>query len=296
MAKRFTDTEKWKDEWFLELEPLMKLLWLYILDTCDHAGVWKVNFKLASYSIGTALDRQSAIKALGDRIQIVSLDKWHVPKFITYQQKGFLNPSNNAHKGILNLLEYHKIQTSPYLLNANTSEPLATNSLESLAPQVKVKVKVKDSSVLDLNKKEEEAKKNLPEVESQEIPKIDNVIQLFNDTVAGKGKVKHCQGLSSKNIQDYITTTSYQIFKKLSTWQEMFMISAQSDFLTGQKSGSSFVVTLNWLVIHDNALSVINGQYGSGSSEKPHKNDFGPQKVKPLTDRQIELLKASGQI
>lgn len=283
MAKRFTDTEKWKDEWFLELEPLMKILWLYMLDTCDHAGVWKVNFKLASYSIGTVLDRQSAIKALGDRIQVVSLDKWHIPKFITYQQKGALNPANNAHKGIINLLEYHKIQTSPYLVNANTPEGLASNSLDSLGAQVKVKVEA-SSSFSSSSSSEEEC------------VKIDNVVQLFNDTCAGRGKISFCRGLSGKNIQDFIATTSFRDFKIINTWREIFQKTAESEFLTGQQPGTNFVATLNWLVVHDNALKVLNGQYGKGKSENVASSKSGLHKIEALSDREYEILKAAGQI
>jgi hypothetical protein len=271
MAKRFTDTEKWKDEWFLELEPLMKILWLYILDSCDHAGVWKVNFKLASYSIGTALDRQSALKALGDRIVVVSLDKWHVPKFITYQQKGFLNPSNNAHRGIINLLEYHKIQTSPYLLNTNTQEPLETNSLESLAPQVKVKVKVKDSSSFSLNKEDE---KNLSEILPQDfrnskdsLVKADQLQNLFNETLVGKfGKISHCHGLSGDDLRELFTTLSFSNFQKIETWNEIFFKVSKSEFLNGSKG--DFVATLNWLCKHKNALNVLNGQYSGTPNEQ----------------------------
>jgi hypothetical protein len=98
VANRFTDTEKWKDEWFLKLEPMMKILWLYMCDTCDSAGVWKVNFHLASFSIGSILDKQSALKAMGDRIHVINCDKWFIPKFITYQYRGKLSPTNNAHR------------------------------------------------------------------------------------------------------------------------------------------------------------------------------------------------------
>lgn len=283
MAKRFTDTEKWKDEWFLELEPLMKMLWIYMLDTCDFAGVWKVNFKLASYSIGTALDRQSALNALGDRIMVLSLDKWHIPKFITYQQKGYLNPTNNAHKGIINLLEYHNIETSPYLVNAKTRQGLPTKCFDSLGAQVKVKVEVKDSSSFSSSLKTKSALK------------IDEVENLFNEILSGKGKITHCRGLSSKNIQDFITTTSFEEFQKIETWKEIFQKVSASEFLTGLQQGSAFVATLNWLLIHDNALKVLNGQYGKGSTQNVSLAKSEHREVPKLTDRQKELLKASGQ-
>ena len=39
MAKRFTDTDKWKKGFIRNLPTKYKLLWLYILDDCNHAGV-----------------------------------------------------------------------------------------------------------------------------------------------------------------------------------------------------------------------------------------------------------------
>ena len=49
MAKRFTDTEKWKDEWYTELSSDYKIIWQYLLDTCDNAGIYKRNIKLLNY-------------------------------------------------------------------------------------------------------------------------------------------------------------------------------------------------------------------------------------------------------
>jgi len=39
MAKRFTDTEKWNEDWFLEIINPHKLFWIYICDNCNHAGI-----------------------------------------------------------------------------------------------------------------------------------------------------------------------------------------------------------------------------------------------------------------
>ena len=47
MAKRFTDTDKWKKKWFRELKPISKCFWSYLLDNCNHAGIWEVDISLA---------------------------------------------------------------------------------------------------------------------------------------------------------------------------------------------------------------------------------------------------------
>lgn len=121
MAKRFTDNEKWKDAWFMDLPAKYKLFWLYILDECNHAGVWKVNFKVASFYIGEHLEHSEVKRILNDRITIIDDKYWYIDKFIKYQYKcdvSGLNVKNNAHLSIINILnEYDlfKPLTSPLL-------------------------------------------------------------------------------------------------------------------------------------------------------------------------------------
>jgi hypothetical protein len=47
MAKRFTDSEKWKKPFIKKLPMQYKLLWFYLLDDCNHAGVWQVDLEIA---------------------------------------------------------------------------------------------------------------------------------------------------------------------------------------------------------------------------------------------------------
>ena len=45
MGKRFTDTNIWGEDWFLEMPNEYKLFWYYMLCNCDHAGIFKVNMR-----------------------------------------------------------------------------------------------------------------------------------------------------------------------------------------------------------------------------------------------------------
>jgi len=130
MAKRLTDSKKWDDDWFLNLSPEHKLLWIYILDKCDHAGVFKVTRKLAEFCLGHQLDWDAVEAAFSDRVIKISEDKWFIPKFLTFQY-GKLNPDNKIHKGIIAILESKGIDT------------LSIEYRNSIYP-VEVKVKVKD--------------------------------------------------------------------------------------------------------------------------------------------------------
>ena len=52
MAKRFIDTKIWDKAWFRKLTPKNKLIWIYLLTRCDHAGIWDADWEAAEFFIG----------------------------------------------------------------------------------------------------------------------------------------------------------------------------------------------------------------------------------------------------
>jgi hypothetical protein len=52
---------KWEDPWFRKLPPEKKLLWLFIADKCDNAGVWKVDYELATFTLGAAVSEETVL-------------------------------------------------------------------------------------------------------------------------------------------------------------------------------------------------------------------------------------------
>ena len=109
--KRFTETAKWEDAWYMELSPTEKLFYLYILDRCNNCGVWEVNFKLAEFMIGLKLDQADILKKFESRITILEDgNKWLIPKFISFQY-GQLNPNCKPHLAVIKLLQKHKLTT-----------------------------------------------------------------------------------------------------------------------------------------------------------------------------------------
>lgn len=95
MAKRFTDSAKWDDPWFAELPSKYKLFWIYLLDECDHAGVWKVNFRKAQFMIGESLEQAEVLRYINDRVQKIDEQYWLILKFVNFQY-GSLNASKTA--------------------------------------------------------------------------------------------------------------------------------------------------------------------------------------------------------
>lgn len=103
MAKRFTDTDKWKRKWFCELDHKAKIVWFYLLDMCDHRGVWFENFALMSTQVGFKVTKDIFEKWFGDKIQFFDGDKYFLKSFVDFQY-GELKESNRAHAAVITLV------------------------------------------------------------------------------------------------------------------------------------------------------------------------------------------------
>lgn len=104
MSKRFTETGKWRDKWFLTLSAEHKLAWLFVCDECDHAGVIEIVEPLANMQIGAEVDWQDFVAKCAYRIVDLGNGKFWVRAFIGFQY-GTLNPENRVHSSVLQRLE-----------------------------------------------------------------------------------------------------------------------------------------------------------------------------------------------
>jgi hypothetical protein len=113
MAKRFTDTEKYKDPWFRKLSPTSKVLFLFMCDDCNHAGIWKENLETFNFIFKMSASKEE-IDSMGDKVIKVSPETYLIHSFIKFQY-GKLNPENKAHLGVIRALSYIDIDYTPYL-------------------------------------------------------------------------------------------------------------------------------------------------------------------------------------
>lgn len=110
MAKRFTDTDKWKDEWYTELPNDYKVIWQYLLDTCDNAGLYKRNIKLLNYYCNTNVSAEDILKVFNKRVTQLTDEKWLINKFCIYQYgTDFLDSTNKAVLSAVKILEQNNI-------------------------------------------------------------------------------------------------------------------------------------------------------------------------------------------
>lgn len=114
MAKRFTDTEKWKDPWFDNLSGVGKLFFYYLLDMVDCAGIWKTNFGHFKKNTGFVFSHDDITREFSEKLMLLDNGNYFLTNFIKFQY-GTLNKTNNAHKGVFKSLDYNNIETSPYL-------------------------------------------------------------------------------------------------------------------------------------------------------------------------------------
>jgi hypothetical protein len=84
MPKRYTDTEKWKDDWFLSLDNDKRIIWLFILDNCSSAGIFKKNFKMLNFICNTNIDEREFLEIFEGRVVDIN-GYFFITKFLKFQ-------------------------------------------------------------------------------------------------------------------------------------------------------------------------------------------------------------------
>ena len=97
MAQRFTDSNKWLDNWFSNLPNDYKIVWLYLLDICDNAGIFQINIRLLNFNCNTNITENELLETFKSRITKFDIDKCIINKFCIFQYgTDFLNSKNKA--------------------------------------------------------------------------------------------------------------------------------------------------------------------------------------------------------
>lgn len=256
MAKRFADTAKHKDPWWKSLPTNHKILFDFMCLDCDCAGFWKVNFDTFEllYKIKMTQDDMGVF---GKKVIRIDEETYFMTSFIKVQYTK-LNFNNNAHRGVLNLLNYYNIETSPYVAPAKgLDSPM-------LGPQ--------DMDMEKDMEKEKGINTSTAKTISQE-----ELIVLFN-SVCAKDKVKiyASYDLPHEAKINFLNRSGKTAWRTIENWREFFEIVSASDFLTGRNN--KFLATLPWLLKPDNFENVIGGMHdnrlGDKNASKAQQNDF----------------------
>jgi hypothetical protein len=84
MAKRLTDTEKWNDDWYISLSNDYRIIWQWLLDNCNHAGICKRSIKLVNLMCNTTIQESELIENMDGRVIAIN-NLWFIPKFLKFQ-------------------------------------------------------------------------------------------------------------------------------------------------------------------------------------------------------------------
>ncbi len=106
MGKRFTETNKWDDPWYIDLPTDSKVFWQYLCDKCDNAGVIDISERHAKFLLNCEREIPELIDSLGNRIKKLENGKYFITSFVQFQF-GQLRPESNLHKNVILLLEKH---------------------------------------------------------------------------------------------------------------------------------------------------------------------------------------------
>lgn len=145
MAKRFIDTAILKHHFTRSLPGVMKLLWVHLLTDCNYAGMWQVDWEIASVVVGSKIDPAKAEKFFENKVvKIKGGAIWFMPDFIDFQY-GKLNEKIAMHKTILSLLKKENLINEDGII-----KPLSRGSVtlpEGLQVKEKEKEKEKEKGV-----------------------------------------------------------------------------------------------------------------------------------------------------
>lgn len=217
MAKRFITTELFNDTWFMDLPNKYKLFWIYLITACDYFGVWEVNFKVATFYVGEALEPIEVERFLKDRIVKIRDGKyWFFPKFIEFQYGSELKTSNSTVKNVIKFLQ--KNELVKYLSNTVVFEA-PSKELQSSLIGGKDKDKDKDMDKEKLKEVFDEFRKLYPGSKRGLETEFDEFVKKTNDW-------KKVIPNLSKTIVDQITERKRKLsndefvpnWKNLKTW------------------------------------------------------------------------------
>jgi hypothetical protein len=282
MAKRFTDTEKFIDPWFRRLSTKNKLLWEWLLCYCDHAGIITIDIEFVEMILGEKYDNDVLQNHFSDRVLRLSESKYFIPKFLRFQY-GSLKPDSKVHASVIRRLKEEGIdfKENDSIKDIENNArfigypyPMDTTKEKDKAKD-KDKAKVSITELVYINPPPKTAQEKTvdeiyPAAKSATVS-VDEVIQLYNDTLAGVGALKHCRGLGAKALKELLNTFSR--LPNTQAWVELFEAVKINPTLNGTGK-TVFLGTLDWLAVEDNALKVLSGKYDIPDQRSVKGNDI----------------------
>ena len=233
MSKRYTDTEKWKKQWFRALTTVEKSAWFFITEQCDNVGVWDADKEAAEFMIGDKVDWKVFIEKVHNNIEILDNGKWWLKDFCKYQYTD-LSPKSKSPPIIshIKLLKKHGLYER-VMKDLKGIESLNKGLKEKVKTKVKNKEKVKEYiSELPIIENESYEKEEKP----QKV--IENMyFKLFGELFKDVPNYNYsaCRKLINKYLKDYELEKIKQLINiwfycKIGEWHGYNFLSIQKDW------------------------------------------------------------------
>ena len=243
MAKRFHETAIWGEDWFIALPKDYRLFWFYILDDCDHAGVWKPNVTTFNKLFDCTVSLKEALELFNldkSRVMCLANSRWFIPQFIPFQYGTSLVKTNHMHQGILKILSENNI------------------NLPSICPQVHVTDSPKDK---DKDK----------EIDIDKDIDIDNEVLKIWNLFANEVHLAEVKKLSTKRKSAIAARFSEKEF----IFQDILQAIRRSNFLLGQND-SGWKVDFDFIFLStNNYLKILEGKYENRNGNNGHNGNSG---------------------
>ena len=258
--KRFTDAEIWRKKWFRKLPSKGKLLWKYLKDTCDVAGVIDFDEVIASAFIGEDVTKEDALNLFGHRVIELEEDKLLLSGFVDFQYKK-LSLVSKPHKPVIQRLQELGFEFDFDSYSVTNPKGLEGVKIEIYNPSQRLEEKEKE-------KEQEEVKEEYQyQNQDQEMPNVsnhlfDDIVNEFNATLAGTGKLKHYKLPSDKDKRSFADLMRKQPeLRNIEMWKELFELIKSRKKLIGTHPTFNRLASLGWLFTEGSASDIINGKY-----------------------------------
>ena len=175
MAKRFIDTKMWDKAWFRRLTPQTKLIWIYLLTRCDHAGIWDADWEAAEFFIGDKVNYRRLPSVITDKMKEIENGKqYFIPSFVDFQY-GELKENSKPHMSVIKRLK----------------EKGLISVSDTLKDKYKESIKVKDKTIRELEFQKETWTINNTEMKPvMQVEQVENFISYWTESNKNGKKMK----------------------------------------------------------------------------------------------------------
>jgi hypothetical protein len=237
MSKRFIDTDLFDDSWFMDLSLSGKILWIYCITKCDHAGIIELNEKLCSFQTGIK-SLPSVIEELSNRLHTVKDGVYFIPKFINFQYPGFPKSNVKQQQGAINILKSHglydkengvlikDLPNSYKTVNKELSNSYGNDNGNDNNIKESFEIFWEHYHTITQSPKtdKEPALKHWKKLTLTERREAYKQVQKYYDSIRDKKYVKKARTyLSDKNFNDELTPAGgSSVYKADNVWEEKF--------------------------------------------------------------------------